>query len=140
MYIYIYIYIHIYTQGKLNRQTARLTWALWRNHASAQSTSQDHRNQWGHATSQSQSYMMYCIILYYFTLLSYYTRLGPTHCQLTCFCLAPFSRMLMQVYVTVDSLRSGNIYICVYMYIYIYIYRHICFGRPARPPAGSFLK
>ena len=41
-------------QGKLNRQTARLAWTLWRNHASMQSTSQDHSNQWGHATSQSQ--------------------------------------------------------------------------------------
>ena len=43
------------TQGKLNRQTARLTWPLWHNHASKQSTTQGHSGQWGHATSRSQA-------------------------------------------------------------------------------------
>ena len=41
------------TQGKMNRQTARLKWVLWRNHASMPSTAPDHNGQWGGATSRS---------------------------------------------------------------------------------------
>ena len=38
------------TQGKLNRQTARLKWVPWHNHASKQSTTRGRNGQEGHAT------------------------------------------------------------------------------------------